>query len=350
MMEAKSLDQYSVSELKTLLAGLGGAFPGGEKKELVAAVETQVQSVSIRELKAKLDERKISIPAGSEKKDLIALLASSNNNKKQTQPESQTGAALTVDLTSWSDQEIALLARDRKVDISNASRTEAMSRLHQAVLKLIPSPLLEGWIGSHQGFRQAASRLESQAKLVSSRAKASDSDVDSLVKELENIENALKGHGGMEEKTLFPFLKKEFPSFEKYDASLESQHDRSHQLAGEITSHCLVYKAKQEPARLDRIAQLVGAYSRDLHAHLTLEEQGVLSLVNAMTQQQSCTLAEILGGGGGGCGSNKAAGGCCGGGGAASRSACAQPTQQTASCGTRSRNACGAGACGTNCC
>jgi len=337
-MEAKSLDQYSISELKTLLAGLGGAFPGGEKKELVEAVEQSVQNVTVRELKAKLDERKIAIPAGSEKKDLIALLA--NSNKKL--PESQTGAALTVDLSSWSDQEIALLARDRKIDVSNASRSEAMAKIQQAALKLKPCSLLDGWISIHSGFRQAAARLESQAKLLSSRqSAAADKDVDSLMMELENIENSLKGHGGMEEKTLFPFLKREFPSFEKYDASLESQHDRAHQLAGEITSHCLVYKAKHEPARLERIALLVGSYSRDLHAHLALEEQGVLSLANVMTQQQSCTLAEMVGGGGGGCGSSSK-GGCSGGGcGAKQQSACGS---------SKARSACGAGACGKNCC
>jgi iron-sulfur cluster repair protein YtfE (RIC family) len=92
---------------------------------------------------------------------------------------------------------------------------------------------MSGWISSHDGFRSAVTQLAEFAKRLSS-------DVDSVMKQLENIESSLNSHGKMEESSLFPFLKKEFASFEKYDASLESQHDRAHQLAGEIVSHCLV--------------------------------------------------------------------------------------------------------------
>jgi hypothetical protein len=142
----------------------------------------------------------------------------------------------------------------------------------------------------------------------------------------------------MEEKTLFPFLKAEFCSFETYDSSLESQHERAHKLAAEVASHCALYKAGKREGRLERINVLLSSYSSDLHNHLRLEEEGVLSLVNAMTPQQTCKFSELLNPGG--CGSqsnNSSSGGCCG-------------SKQASNCGSQ-RNACGTQQkCGSNCC
>lgn len=336
------MDNYSITELRSLLQGLGGVFSGGEKKDLISSVEERVAAVSVKELKAKLAERQIAIPPGSEKKDLVALLASA----KAASQQSQTPSAVSFDLSSWTDKEIALLARDRKVDVATLGREQAISKIQTAAKNVKATSLLQGWVGGHDGFRSAASQLDADGKRLLQKTNVTDADIDGLVSSLENIERSLQGHGGMEESVMFPFFKKEFPSFEKYDASLESQHGRAHQLAGEITSHCLVFKKNREPARLQRISQLLTTYSTELHQHLALEEQGVLSLVAAMTSQQTCALSEILGGSksacgsGGGCGSSSACGGA-----AKSRNACG-----AGSCGSKSRNACGGGGCGSSCC
>jgi hypothetical protein len=55
MDQARRVDDYSISELKQLLRGLGGDSKGLlEKSEFVAAVEVSVKSASVKELKAKV--------------------------------------------------------------------------------------------------------------------------------------------------------------------------------------------------------------------------------------------------------------------------------------------------------
>jgi hypothetical protein len=125
-----------------------------------------------------------------EKQDLINLL--SKPAVGQAQPKSQTADAQTVDLSSWSDKEIALLARDRKVDISNLNRAEASKKIEEAVKTQKPSSLLAGWIGSHNGFRQAATNLEQLSKRLAVKGQASDAEVDVVLKQLEDIEKALQ--------------------------------------------------------------------------------------------------------------------------------------------------------------
>jgi hypothetical protein len=55
MDQARRVEDYSISELKQLLRGLGGDSKGLlEKSEFVAAVEVSVKSASVKELKAKV--------------------------------------------------------------------------------------------------------------------------------------------------------------------------------------------------------------------------------------------------------------------------------------------------------
>ncbi len=219
--DAKSIDSYSIQELKSLLSGLGGTFSGGEKKELIESVQERVTSISIKELKQKLSEKNISIPPGSEKSELVSLLAAW---KPQAAPSSQAPAAVSFDLSSWTDQEISVLAKDRKVDIAGLSRVDALRKLDHAAKSVAPIRLLESLVGIHNGFRKAALNLEESSKrLAAQQGAASDQAIDQLMKQLEEIESSLKGHGSIEEKTLFPFFAKNFASFLKYDSSLESQ-------------------------------------------------------------------------------------------------------------------------------
>ncbi len=367
-----------MAELKQLLRGLGGDSEGLlEKTEFVSAVEENVKRTSIKELKAKvfrpwtksrrffgfdlaqLAERGISIPSGSEKHELVALLAAPTPTPSAAPPSAQTAAALTVDFSTYTDQELGLLARDRNVAVAGLNRGEAIAKINEAARAVRPkdTKLLEGWLGAHEKFRQAAVQLEQQGRrLVARGAQTTDADVDAAVEQLNQVEGALQGHGGWEEKTVFPFLKKEFVSFEKYDASLESQHDKAHRLAQEIISHSLVFKSRRELPRLERIAFLLREYSQDLHAHLALEEAGVVSLVNNFNPQQACQFAQLLGGCGSSCGPSSSRGGCgpssCG----PSSASCGPcgPKQAAGGCcgsSSKARNACGgASKCGDNCC
>ena len=52
---ARTIEQYSLKELKELLRGLGGDSKGLlEKSEFVSAIAAKEQSISVKELKAKV--------------------------------------------------------------------------------------------------------------------------------------------------------------------------------------------------------------------------------------------------------------------------------------------------------
>jgi len=207
-----------------------------------------------------------------------------------------------VDLNEWSVSRLRRLARDRSVSLNGAvEKKDIVDMVHRDAQRCVNEHsnygVLKGWLGAHKNFRSYADYVVQNATTALQRQ-----DGHAAYKALRGaaqLHNSVESHGAWEERTLFRFMKEEYPtSFGPFFQVLEREHEHLDSLIEEISNHLARWQQESIPtdlSRLERSLKLVKDYSAALHTHLGHEEQGVIPLVHVFTSSQKNAFELALG-------------------------------------------------------
>lgn len=173
----------SLRDLRARLALLGGDTKGLlERTEFEAALDSRERSISVREVKAALEQNRIGSAGAVEKADMLQLLYAYAGKGGAPAPAAAPAAAPSqaesnapperIALDMWSDAELAQLARERRVT-PPADRAALLAALDAAARRAAANPpaALAPWLASHAQFRAAAAALPTATPLAAAVAK-----------------------------------------------------------------------------------------------------------------------------------------------------------------------------------